>query len=556
MLSSRCRIALSVAAAVAIAGLPAAWSQAATVTRANGVVRVQADAGDADVLFVRECVAAPFQPPCTRSSVLLSAPSSPLGAGAGSDCDEFTDLGTATVRCPRGDSRLEAVLLDQGDHFEPLGRLTFRLVVDAGGGDDTVEGEQGADELEGGPGDDLLVGWEGDDRIEGGAGDDRLQAGAGTDVLDGGADDDEFDRFISDPLRDGAGDTLTGGDGDDRFHDLATHVIGGPGRDVVNLAAISGDAVVSLDDQPNDSLGALTGANVHSDVEEVLAGTGADDLTGSAGPDRLDGGDGPDRIAGAAGTDVLVGGSGDDQLVARDGAPDQIDCGPGRDVAHLDAADSAAGCEVILLDADGDGAETDIDCNDANAGIRPGAVDRPDDGVDQDCSGADLVDLDRDRDGFARPGDCDDADPAIHPGAREKPGNAEDENCNGEAEPFPRITSEVRNRWAAGARTRVLLLTVRDPPPGSVVRLGCRGRGCPAKKRIRATGGREIRLARFFTRALSPGAVVVIRITSRGWTGKFVRYTIRRGRLPAVKVLCLPQGRNRPDRCATARGSE
>ena len=42
-------------------------------------------------------------------------------------------------------------------------------------------------------------------------------------------------------------------------------------------------------------------------------------------------------------------------------------------------------------DRDGDGSRADVDCDDANPGIHPGAVDVCGDGVDQDCSGADAV---------------------------------------------------------------------------------------------------------------------------------------------------------------------
>lgn len=42
-------------------------------------------------------------------------------------------------------------------------------------------------------------------------------------------------------------------------------------------------------------------------------------------------------------------------------------------------------------DADGDGSRADVDCDDGNASIHPGAVDTCGDGVDQDCSGADAI---------------------------------------------------------------------------------------------------------------------------------------------------------------------
>ena len=43
------------------------------------------------------------------------------------------------------------------------------------------------------------------------------------------------------------------------------------------------------------------------------------------------------------------------------------------------------------VDQDFDGYTADVDCNDSDAEINPGAYDRPDDGIDQDCSGADAV---------------------------------------------------------------------------------------------------------------------------------------------------------------------
>ena len=107
-----------------------------------------------------------------------------------------------------------------------------------------------------------------------------------------------------------------------------------------------------------------------------------------------------------------------------------------------------------LPDRDDDGFATDTDCDDGNPAIHPGAVEVPDDGIDQDCATGDDIDLDRDNDGYNRPQDCDDGNPAIHPGARDVPGNARDEDC--EAAPLrihcsrrrspPRSTSRARPR--------------------------------------------------------------------------------------------------------------
>jgi Ca2+-binding RTX toxin-like protein len=66
-----------------------------------------------------------------------------------------------------------------------------RLIVNAGDGDDVVEGSglaAGAIQLtaDGGEGDDVLIGGAGNDTLLGGAGDDVLIGGIGNDILDGG----------------------------------------------------------------------------------------------------------------------------------------------------------------------------------------------------------------------------------------------------------------------------------------------------------------------------------------------------------------------------------
>jgi Putative metal-binding motif len=164
-------------------------------------------------------------------------------------------------------------------------------------------------------------------------------------------------------------------------------------------------------------------------------------------------------------------------------------------------------------------------------------------------------DLDGDDDGFAPPQDCDDANATVNPLATEVRGNAVDENCDRATLGLLRITSGIRNRWAVFRRhTRALRLTVRDAPVGAVARVKCRGQGCPRKaKRLKSTGGKELRFAPFLARhKLKPGAVVEVRITLADWIGKVARYRIRDGRTPLTKVRCLPPGAKRPTACPRA----
>lgn len=90
-------------------------------------------------------------------------------------------------------------------------------------------------------------------------------------------------------------------------------------------------------------------------------------LSGGAGPDTLLGHDGKNTIRGGKGgdelqafgrrdvlvggpaTDLMVAGEGRDLVRARDGALDEIRCGPDEDVAKADRRDDVFGCETVLL---------------------------------------------------------------------------------------------------------------------------------------------------------------------------------------------------------------
>lgn len=91
-----------------------------------------------------------------------------------------------------------------------------------------------------------------------------------------------------------------------------------------------------------------------------------------------------------------------------------------------------------IPDADGDGYAYDVDCNDADPSVHPGVIESPcPDGVDQDCDGLDgspdaRCAPDADGDGWPAIDDCDDADPHSFPGAPEGTcPDGIDQNCDG-----------------------------------------------------------------------------------------------------------------------------
>jgi hypothetical protein len=88
--------------------------------------------------------------------------------------------------------------------------------------------------------------------------------------------------------------------------------------------------------------------------DTIYGGEGHDLIRGGYGNDRLHGQGGREYIVGGAGADVLRGGGRDDELFggrggdvlfARDGVPDLVHGGPGRDRARADRADGLRAVE-------------------------------------------------------------------------------------------------------------------------------------------------------------------------------------------------------------------
>ena len=166
--------------------------------------------------------------------------------------------------------------------------------INLGGGDDFYDGQAnryGPVTVLGGKGDDILLGGEAADneRLFGGPGDDTLQGDAGADILFGGLGNDSLVGVGGDDVLRGEGgvDTLDGGEGDDIL-------FGGVGND--DLDGGLGDDVLRGEGGVDVLFGGI--------------GFGNDLLFGGPGNDTLRGGSGDDRLNGDGGTDILDGGPG------------------------------------------------------------------------------------------------------------------------------------------------------------------------------------------------------------------------------------------------------
>jgi hypothetical protein len=469
-----CRILL--AAGVAALALPAAAS-AATITNTPGETVYQAAAGD----LVEMQVYAGWDQELSDTAVFF------LPSNA-----TVTDPTTTDASCKARPAGASSCALRNRTRIQLGGRDDFVGVTNAS---DTVEVHLGA-------GNDRQ--WTTGSKVEayGDDGDDSLQGGPGFDKLDGGAGNDVLDPYSF-------GDAVTGGPGFDTARESAAGV------------------VVTLDDVANDGVPG-EGQNIKSDVEKVAAGSGSDELEGNALPNTLSGGDGADTLTGNGGADTLLGDAGADTINARDGAADDVNCGPGADTAVVDPADTVTSCETVNLpDADADGVTAPQDCDDQNPAIHPGATDVPGDGVDQDCTGADT------------------------PGATPPPGGGGGGGAVVPSGPG-RVAARIVGRWGLARRsTTVIELTVKDIPADGRVAVLCSGKGCGFDRRTVSPRGGAAKLAKLFNgRRLKRGTVVEIRVTAPGMTGKVVRYTVRdRRKLPASATLCLPSGAGRPGAC-------
>jgi serralysin len=158
-----------------------------------------------------------------------------------------------------------------------------------------------------------LISGSGDDTLTGTAGANTINGGDGDDIINGG----------------GGSDTSLGGNGNDYiFAVLGTPetINGGAGVDTLDTTAFTGDYVVNLATGLTNFAG-----ESFTNMENLISGSGDDNLTGTGGANTINGGDGDDVINGGGGSDTSLGGNGNDYIFAVLGTPESIDGGAGID---------------------------------------------------------------------------------------------------------------------------------------------------------------------------------------------------------------------------------
>jgi Ca2+-binding RTX toxin-like protein len=192
-----------------------------------------------------------------------------LRGGAGDDIYIIDDLSdTVFEEANQGtDTIRSSVSISLSDNVE-------NLILAAGAGNITGNGNALSN---------TIIGNEGNNVLGGGAGDDFIDGGTGTDTMSGGEGNDTY-------IVDNLGDTVTeAGDGLDLVRSNVNFTLGGNIENLI-LTAGAGD----------------------------INGTGnelANTITGNAGNNRLDGGAGADRLIGGLGNDAYIVDNGGDVVV-------------------------------------------------------------------------------------------------------------------------------------------------------------------------------------------------------------------------------------------------
>ena len=112
--------------------------------------------------------------------------------------------------------------------------------------------------------------------------------------------------------------------------------------------------------------------------------------------------------------------------------------------------------------------------------------------------------------------------------------------------PFPKVQI---GGLVAPAGAFLTVFRVVNAPKGSKIAVRCKGRRCPFKSTKLTARKKRVSVKRILGRALFVGTVIEVRITKKGFVGKYVRFKIRSNRAPARTDACLQPGKSKPSKC-------
>jgi large repetitive protein len=119
-------------------------------------------------------------------------------------------------------------------------------------------------------------------------------------------------------------------------------------------------------------------------------------------------------------------------------------------------------------------------------------------------------------------------------------------------QPFP-IVRIAGSATRSGVKLRLLSVVA---PAGARITVKCRGHGCPVKSQSRLAAVGKVGASpvefRRFERSLGGGVILEIRVSKSGEIGKYTRFAVRRGKLPARLDRCLDPAGIRPMVCPSS----
>jgi hypothetical protein len=176
---------------------------------------------------------------------------------------------------------------------------------------------------------------------------------------------------------------------------------------------------------------------------------------------------------------------------------------------------------------------------------------------------------DADTDGFNAKVDCNDSDPTVHPGANDVADNGKDENCDGADAHIPPPTATQTTVSAASPEqiqvvlsfgfkstkrtTKFTKLQLKNIPFGATVSATCKGSSCPkalkGKGFVKKHAFGTINLKRFVKQPLKKSTTITVIVSKPGAINAIKVLKIRSAKAPTVTTRCQPPGTKKPVSC-------